>query len=119
MAYGTHLRWPTLDDIVEKLLRGDLKALSDALAGSADDRLFSAHVQAQGESGHRVGVRRGPCASRRAAGRKQRQVAAKPLIGKALLKNDSYALTAKGVMLAEGWQEAGKKHATWRAHSAC
>ncbi|OEZ81423.1 Sel1 repeat protein [Janthinobacterium sp. HH106] len=45
VAYGTDLRWLTLDDIVEKLLRGDLKALSDALAGSADDGLFSAHVQ--------------------------------------------------------------------------
>ena len=45
VAYGNDLRWLTLDDIVEKLLRGDLKALSDALAGSADDGLFSAHVQ--------------------------------------------------------------------------
>ncbi|MFZ4878289.1 hypothetical protein ACL9RI_24665 [Janthinobacterium sp. Mn2066] len=45
VAYGTDLRWLTMDDIVEKLLRGDLKALSDALAGSADDGLFSAHVQ--------------------------------------------------------------------------
>lgn len=45
VAYGSDLRWLTLDDIVEKLLRGDLKVLSDALAGSADDGLFSAHVQ--------------------------------------------------------------------------
>jgi hypothetical protein len=44
VAYGTDLRWLTLDDIVEKLLRGDLKALSDALAGSADDGLFSARA---------------------------------------------------------------------------
>jgi hypothetical protein len=27
------------------------------------------------------------------------------LIGKGLVKGDSYALAAKGVMLAEGWQE--------------
>ena len=45
VAYGSDLRWLTLDDIVEKLLRGDLKALSDALAGSADDGLFSSHVK--------------------------------------------------------------------------
>ena len=45
VAYGTDLRWLTLDDIVEKLLRGDLKALSDALAGSAGDGLFSARLQ--------------------------------------------------------------------------
>ena len=45
VAYGSDLRWLTLDDIVEKLLRGDLKALSDALAGSLDDGLFSSHVQ--------------------------------------------------------------------------
>jgi len=45
VAYGTDLRWLTMDDIVEKLLRGDLKTLSDALAGSADDGLFSAQVQ--------------------------------------------------------------------------
>ena len=45
VAYGSDLRWLTLDDIVEKLLRGDLKALSDALAGSADDGLFSADMQ--------------------------------------------------------------------------
>lgn len=45
VAYGSDLRWLTLDDIVEKLLRDDLKALSDALAGSADDGLFSADIQ--------------------------------------------------------------------------
>ena len=45
VAYGSELRWLTLDDIIEKLLRGDLKTLTDALAGSADDGLFSSHVE--------------------------------------------------------------------------
>lgn len=45
VAYGSDLRWLTLDDIIEKLLRGDLKTLTDALASSADDGLFSSHVE--------------------------------------------------------------------------
>lgn len=46
VAYGTDLRWLTLDNIVEKLLRGDLQALATALNRSADDSALSSSVVA-------------------------------------------------------------------------
>jgi|GEM_PF-1573992 len=46
VAYGRPLAWLTLDDIVEDLLRQDLRALGQALARVADDGLLSADVEA-------------------------------------------------------------------------
>lgn len=44
VAYGQDLKWLTLDDIVEDLLRSDLRKLNDALALVSDDGLFASDV---------------------------------------------------------------------------
>jgi hypothetical protein len=44
VAYGSDLRWLTLDDIVEDLLSSDMKQLLAALTQIADDGLFASNV---------------------------------------------------------------------------
>ncbi|CDG84275.1 hypothetical protein [Janthinobacterium agaricidamnosum] len=44
VAYGADLRWLSLDDIVEKLLQGDLQALGNALNHSADGGFFASDI---------------------------------------------------------------------------
>lgn len=54
VAYGNDLRWLTLGDIVEDLLRGDLQALSNALNQIADDSFFSSRIDLLLEPLHAV-----------------------------------------------------------------